>query len=118
LLLGKNELPIVIERESIFSATTPTSSYIRINTFPNISDQSVVDAVSNSYGINDVGAFTLTVVNPDGQADSMLKGISIVPDPAIPHLTMTYVPSVTQNNASVGYYNKPSGDSAVYCPKV
>lgn len=118
IILARNELPIIVERSSIFTATVPSESYIEISKFPDISDQRVIDASTGNLGINDVGDFALTVINPDGQSDTLLKGLSIVPNPAMAHITVTYVPSVDTNNAAVGYYNKPSGDTAVYCPKV
>ena len=118
LILARNELPIVVERNTVFAASVPTASYLEISLFPNISDQSVKDGLTGALGINNVGSFALTVINPDGQSDSMLKGISIIPNTVLSHLTITYVPSIDANNAAVGYFNKPSGDTAVYCPKV
>lgn len=118
IILARNELPIIVERSSIFTASVPTDPYIEISQFPDMSDQNVVDSATGAKGINDVGSFALTVINPDGQSDTLLKGMQIVPDPSYSHITITYVPSVDTNNAAVGYYNKPSGDTAVYCPKV
>ena len=118
IILARNELPIITERSSIFTASVPLEQHIEITKFPDIADQNVVDPATGALGINDVGSFALTVINPDGQSDTLLKGMHIVPNPAYSHITVTYVPSVDTNNAAVGYYNKPSGDTAVYCPKV
>jgi hypothetical protein len=70
------------------------------------------------FGINDVGTFTLKVMNTDGQYDSVIKGINIIPDTESSHIEISYVSTTTLTSTQTGYYNKPSGDSAVYCPKV
>lgn len=118
IILAKNELPTVMERSTVFSAPIPSTSYLEISKFPNMFDQSVVDASTGARGINDVGTFALTVVNPDGQSDSVLKGVSLIPETTAPHISITYVSSILDINTNTGYYNKPSGDSSVYCPKV
>jgi hypothetical protein len=120
VLLGKNELPILVERSTAFSVSVPTSSYVKIDKFPSIYDLNVKNETESTvvYGINDVGSFTLKVVNPDGQSDSVLKGINIIPDTTASHIEISYVSTTTLTNTQTGYYNKPGGDSAVYCPKV
>ena len=119
LLLGKNEIPILFERTTNFSVIAPTADAIKITNFPSIYDLSVVNVSDpTKFGINDVGTFTLKVQNPDDQTDSVVKGINIIPNTDSTHIEISYVSTTTLTSTQAGYYNKPSGDSAVYCPKV
>lgn len=119
LLLGKNEIPILSERDTNFSVIAPATDAVKITNFPSVYDLNIVNVSDpTKFGINDVGTFTLKVQNPDGQYDSVVKGINIIPDTESSHIEISYVSTTTLTSTQTGYYNKPSGDSAVYCPKV
>lgn len=119
LLLGKNEIPVLFERATNFTVIAPTADAIKISPFPSVYDLNIVNVSDpTKFGINDVGTFTLKVMNSDGQYDSVVKGINIIPDTESSHIEISYVSTTTLTSTQTGYYNKPSGDSAVYCPKV